>query len=268
MPSTSTANQPETSTENQAGVSCEVAATVPDQCQSAQAGNTHLNVHATHCIPETSAAKQERAVGADCEAVAKLWIYSMDTIRNRTPSRADGIDFENERRLRISAAKFLTELAQSLCHEASIIAIDTGKVFLHRFLMMKSLATRSSSNRIPYHKVRVPFSHHFALHFPLYSPLLCAAGRIDVPIRGLQVGREPPLYERVHLGMELTSSRPCHTGISDWEVCSFRKEQSPGREGKAVGKVQRAEELDGGGGECRLSGLCCCLLPQFFVSLC
>jgi len=72
------------------------------------------------------------------EEIPKSWLFSKEEVQN-SPSVRMGITFEEERAARKAACKFIAEVGQNLWHPASIVAINSAKVFLNRHFMVESL---------------------------------------------------------------------------------------------------------------------------------
>ena len=72
-------------------------------------------------------------------AVAKPWIFSAEEIE-ASPSRQDGMLVEEEREVRKTGSKLIASIGQGMVHKkASLMAINSGKVFFHRVFMVQSL---------------------------------------------------------------------------------------------------------------------------------
>ncbi|KAJ1479046.1 hypothetical protein T484DRAFT_1815751, partial [Baffinella frigidus] len=68
-------------------------------------------------------------------AMAKPWIFSAEEIE-ASPSRQDGMPVEEEREVRKTMSKLIAIIGQGMVHKkASLLAINSGKVFFHRVFM-------------------------------------------------------------------------------------------------------------------------------------
>lgn len=65
------------------------------------------------------------------------WLFSAEHLRNGTPSRRDGISYEEEMKARRTGTSFITELARRL--KLKPICKETATVYFHRFYMLRSL---------------------------------------------------------------------------------------------------------------------------------
>jgi hypothetical protein len=103
------------------------------------------------------------------DETAKCWLFSKEQIHN-SPSVMKGIAFEEvnllpdrfkkifycdgvlqERTARKVSCKFIAEIGQNLMYPATILAINSAKVFLNRYYMVEPLD--NSPDKLFQHKV-------------------------------------------------------------------------------------------------------------------
>jgi len=81
--------------------------------------------------------RPENSMAGD-EETPRRWLFSKEEILN-APSVKIGLSASEEQAVRKTSCKFIAEVGQQLMHPASIIAINSAKVFLNRYYMMEPM---------------------------------------------------------------------------------------------------------------------------------